>query len=361
MRQVHHPSVCVSRVSPIFIQLDSEAAPFHSLCAPQDKASSFRDLRRSRSSAASQGPFSDRSGIVGTPVIHICVHARFQGHMRRYVFEQVVVHRRSGDVPASGDQPDGEGDVSVPRVGVERRSCHPPRLRRHDSKGLRWSRSVPYLHFAIGQKVDAATYHQSLCSDLEYVPLSFIRAAVSLPTQACGPCPQPNIGVYDSPHHPRYAFAIVLAVDVASVVRIPAYASRHRGLYREDRVSVVVTRPRQGGGYPHRSLKKQDVCFRLPLCLVMDSYCSSHYSPRTVVLKTTSIIVHSPHARLFQVAFQIFKDLSIPCSPSRLGVGDLEYRWRRTFTLLHLALGIAAYSCCVNSCIQTFFVGICTL
>jgi hypothetical protein len=28
-------------------------------------------------------------------------------------------HRRSGDVPASGDQPEGNRDVSVPRVGTQ--------------------------------------------------------------------------------------------------------------------------------------------------------------------------------------------------------------------------------------------------
>jgi hypothetical protein len=84
---------------------------------------------------------------------------------------------------------------------------------------------------------------------------------------------------------------------------------------------------------------------------VVTIYCSSRYSLRSNVLKT--FIVHSPPAALCQVAFRIFKDLSIPYP-------DRAFRWAtwsavaKDFGLLHLALGFIAYSCCVNS-IQGFF------
>ena len=82
----------------------------------------------------------------------------------------------------------------------------------------------------------------------------------------------------------------------------------------------------------------------------MKTYCTN--SLRTVVLRTT-LIVYSPPP-LCQVALRLFKDLSIPNPTRALGWAT----WSAVgegLSLLHLTLGIIAYSCCVNSCIQTFF------
>jgi hypothetical protein len=88
--------------------------PFHSVRLAQDEAPCLSHLCRSRPLTAAQGSFSDRLGIFGSSAVCIGLHACLQGHLRQHLLQQIAVHRRSRDVPASGDQPDGKGEVSVP-------------------------------------------------------------------------------------------------------------------------------------------------------------------------------------------------------------------------------------------------------
>jgi len=57
--------------------------------------------------------------VIGPSSLRIRVHVGQQGHLRRDLFEQIVVDRRPGDVPTQGDKSDGERDVPVSRVGIE--------------------------------------------------------------------------------------------------------------------------------------------------------------------------------------------------------------------------------------------------
>ena len=292
MRAFYHAPLCVPGVPPFLVQLDSQATPFHSVRPAQDQAPCFSDIRRSRPFAASEGSFSDRSGIFGSPVICIGLYARLQGHLRRHLLQQILVHRRSRDVPTSGDQPDGKGDVPVPRVGAQRRSRHAQGIRGHDSQGLCRSRSIPYIYSTIDEEVDAATHRQPLRSPVACESVAVVRAAVSFATQTGTPSPKSHRGVYDTPYHPRYAITLVFT-DILSVVGVSTHPTRHRGPHRQDRVGVVVARSRESRGHSHRSIKIKDVCLRFALRVVMQPYCSLLYSPRTVVLKTT-LIVYSP-------------------------------------------------------------------
>ena len=45
---------------------------------------------------ATKGPFSIRTGLVGSPVICLGLHAGEQGDLRRHLLEQVMVDRRPG-------------------------------------------------------------------------------------------------------------------------------------------------------------------------------------------------------------------------------------------------------------------------
>jgi hypothetical protein len=47
------------------------------------------------------------------------IHAGVQGHLRRHILKQVVVHCRSGYVPTMQDQSNGEGGVPISGVDVE--------------------------------------------------------------------------------------------------------------------------------------------------------------------------------------------------------------------------------------------------
>ena len=112
MRAFYHAPLCVPRVLPFLVQLDSQTTPFHSVRFAQDEAPSLSRLCHSHPLTAAQ--------IFGSLAVCIGLHARLQGHLRRHLLQQIVVHRRSRDVPALGDQPDGKGDMSVPRVGAQR-------------------------------------------------------------------------------------------------------------------------------------------------------------------------------------------------------------------------------------------------
>lgn len=329
MRTFHHTPVCLPRVSPILIQLDGQITSFHSVCAPQDETPLVCHLCRTSPAPATQSAFSDGSGVVGSPSFHISVHARLKGHLRRHLLQQVVVHRRSGHVPVAGDQPDGAGDVSVPRVGTKRRSQHAPGIRGDDTQGFRRCRSLPYLHPPIDKEVDAATHRQPLRGTISDKSVTFIWTTVSVATQVSIPSPQPFHSVHHSPHHPRYAVRVIYTIDIPSVVGVATHPTRNRRLHRQDRVGVVVARSRKGGCYNCRSLKKQDVRCCFSFCVVIQPYCSSLYSPRTVVLKTIPTIVYSPPTQLSPVARRIFKDLSIPYPGHALGWATWS-RWRRT-------------------------------
>jgi len=355
MRSFYHSPLCLPRVPPFLVELDSQATPFHRVCIAQDQTPSLCHLRRPRPLATTQGAFPDRSGILGSPSFYKCIHACVQSYLRRHLLQQVLVHRCPGHVPATGDKSDGERNVPVPRVGAKRRPRHPARLRGDDSQGLRRPRSLPHLYSTIDEEDDATTHRQPLRCPLDSNSFTFVRAAASVATQACiSPSPSPR-GVHDPAHHPRYPVSILYAVDVTSVIGISPHPTRHRGPHRQDRFRVVLTRSRKSRGHSRRLLKNQDVRVRLSFGVVIRPYCtSSPYSPRTVVLKT-SLIVYSP---LFQVAHPLFKDLSIPYRDYALrwatgGCGDgllcFISHWASAHT--HV-VSIAAY--------KLFFVGICT-
>lgn len=361
MRQIHHSLVCLPRVPPLLIEFHSQTTTLHSICIAQDEAPCVGDFCGPRPLAAAQGSISDRSGIIGSPPFYLGVHARLQGHLRRHVFQQILVHRRTGHVPIARDKPDGKRNVPVPRVGAQRRSYHSQRVRGDDSQGLCRSRALPYLHPAVDEEVHAAAHCQSLRGLVEYESIAIVRAAVSIAAQTHLPSSSKSFGgVHDSPHHPRYAITLVFTLDVPSVIGISTHPTRPRGPHCQNRVGLVIARSRQGRGHSYRSCKIQDVRFRFARRVVTHPYCNSRYSPRIVVLMTIPTIVYSPPSPLSQVAHQIFKDLSIPYPARALGVDDMECRWRRTlfcfishWASLHThVVSIAAY--------KPFFVGICT-
>ena len=353
MWQVHHPSFCLPRVPPVIVQFDDQTTTFHSLCTPQDQAPSLSHVRRTRPLAATEGAIPDCSGIVRSPPLYIGLHARIQGHLRRHVLQQIVVYRCPRHVPVAGDQPDGAGDVPVPRVGAKRRPRHSPRVRRNDPKRLRWLGSLPYVYPPLDKEVDAATHCKSFCGVVNgNFALTVLWTTVSISPKARYPrSPQPFGGLYDSPYDPRHSLTVLFPFDVTSVVSLSFHSFGDRRSYRQNRLCFVVPGSLKSRGYCYRSFKNKDVCLCLARSLVIVSYCSSYYSLRTIVLKTI-LIVYSPALLLFQVAHRIFKDLSIPCPLSSLAVGDMEYRWRRTLCfishwaiLLHThVVSIAAYN-----------------
>ena len=60
-----------------------------------------------------KGSFSNRMRLIGPSIVCLGFHAGEQGDLGRHLLEQVMVDCRSGYIRAEGDQPDGEGDVSV--------------------------------------------------------------------------------------------------------------------------------------------------------------------------------------------------------------------------------------------------------
>jgi hypothetical protein len=50
----------------------------------------------------------------------VCAIPITHGEMCRHLFQQIVVHRHPRDVPASGDQPDGKGDVLQTHINFPR-------------------------------------------------------------------------------------------------------------------------------------------------------------------------------------------------------------------------------------------------
>ena len=337
MCTVYHTSLCLPRVSPIIFELDSQATPLHSLCVAQDQTPLVRHVRRTRAPAEAKGAFSDCSGILGSSSVHLRLHACVQGHLRRHLLQQVLVHRRAGNVPTTRDQPDGERDVPVPRVGAQRRSRHVTGVRRDDPQGFRRSRALSYVYPPVDQEDDALTHCQSLRSAVKYKSVAVVWAAISIATQICIPPSPKSCRLHYSPHYPRHTLFFVLSLDVPSVVSLPTHPSRRRGLYCQDRIGVVVARSPKGRSHSGRSLQNQDVRIRFAGCVVIQFYCSSRYSPRPVVLKTMPIVYSPPtQLQLVQVAYHIFKDIYIPSLDDALGWAT----WRAVgdgLRLLHLA------------------------
>jgi hypothetical protein len=135
----------------------------------------------------------DSSIVCAIPITH--------GEMCRLLFQQIVVHCRSRDIPALGDQPDGKGDVSRPRVGAQCRSRHTKGVRRYDPQRLCWSRCISYIYPALNE-VDAATHCQPLCSPVTYESVAILWVAVSFTTQTGTPSFKPQHVVYGTPTTP---------------------------------------------------------------------------------------------------------------------------------------------------------------
>jgi len=122
MRQIHHPPLRLPRVAPVLFWLDVEAALFDRVRSPSDETTPLGHVCGPCPSSTTQGSFPHRTGIIRPSSLRIRVHVGQQGHLRLYLFEQIVVDRRPGDVPTQGDKSDGERDVPVSRVGIERGS-----------------------------------------------------------------------------------------------------------------------------------------------------------------------------------------------------------------------------------------------
>jgi hypothetical protein len=154
----------------------------------------------------------DSSIVCAIPITH--------GEMCRLLFQQIVVHRCSRDIPASGDQPDGKGDVSRPRVGAQRRSRHTKGVRRYDPQRLCWSRCISYIYPALDE-VDAATHCQPLCSPVTYESVAILWVAVSFTTQTGTPSFKPQHVVYGTPTTPDMPSLSYLMTSSASSASPP--------------------------------------------------------------------------------------------------------------------------------------------
>ena len=98
MRKVCNPLIRLPQVTIIIFWFNSEAPLFHRIFPSPDRVTPFGYLRCSRPPSTVEGTFPHRMGILWTSFICIRVHVSQQSHMGRYLFEQVVVDRRAGNV-----------------------------------------------------------------------------------------------------------------------------------------------------------------------------------------------------------------------------------------------------------------------
>jgi hypothetical protein len=123
-REVHNPSLRMSRVPTYIFGLKYQAPSLYCLRFAPDEATPICYFRISSLTPMTESSFPYGSRILGPSTIHLRLHDRLQGHLRRHVFEQVVEYSWAGDVSVAGNQPDGEGDVSIPRLGAQHQAIY---------------------------------------------------------------------------------------------------------------------------------------------------------------------------------------------------------------------------------------------
>jgi len=119
----------MSRVPSYILGLKYQTPAFHRLRSAPDETTLIRDFRIAGLAASTEGSLPYGSRFLGPSTVYICFHDRIKGHLRRHLFEQVVEHSRAGDVSAARDQSDGARDVSIPRLGAQRRTVDAERVR----------------------------------------------------------------------------------------------------------------------------------------------------------------------------------------------------------------------------------------
>ena len=100
---VHRAPLCVSRVPPFLVQLDSQTTMIP------------------RPLTTAQGSFSDCSGIVGPLSVCISLHTHFEDHLRQHLLQRVMVNITQGmfQLREINQMEFGKGGVPVPRVGAQ--------------------------------------------------------------------------------------------------------------------------------------------------------------------------------------------------------------------------------------------------
>ena len=116
---------------PLILGLKYQTPAFHRLCSALDETTLIHDLCIAGLTATTEGSRPYGLRFLGPSTVYICFHDRIKGHLRRHLFEQVVEHSRAGDVSAARDQSDGARDVSIPRLGAQRRTVDVERVRRY--------------------------------------------------------------------------------------------------------------------------------------------------------------------------------------------------------------------------------------
>ena len=260
MREVRHPPIRLPGVAALIVWFDGEASLFYRVCPPPDEVTSFGYIRRPRPPSTIEGAFPHRTGIFGTSFIRIRVHVSQQGHMRRHLFEQVVVDRRAGDVPVERNKPDGARDVPVFGVGIECGSGDVEGVRRDGTQGFCGPRPISHLYPSADEEVDSTALNHSLRRHpLRDQPVAVQRATVPVPPKDALP-PALYAALQFTPGNP---LADVFNV-VSRVLCVSPHTSRHRGSFGEDRVGLVVAGVFEGArARPCSTHKKQDVRLRL--------------------------------------------------------------------------------------------------
>ena len=273
MRQIRHPPLRLPRVAPVLLWVDSEVALFYRLRPPSDETTPFGHVCGTCPSSTTQGPFPHRTGIIGPPSLRIRVHVGQQGHLRRYLFEQIVVDRRPGDVPAQGDKSDGERDVPVSRVGIERGSGDVEGIRSHGTQGFCGPRPLSNLYSSADEEVDStALSHTVRRPRLWPHPVAVQRATVL--------SPQCTVRALTALIQlaPRDSLPLVFYI-VTRLICVTPHPNRHRGSLRQDRVRFLIAGVHEAIRTRSRSTnQKQDVRLRLPGGVVILYIYTSHLS-----------------------------------------------------------------------------------
>ena len=229
LRQVYHPPFRPPRATPVLVCFDCEAPVFHRLRSPSHEIAPLSDVCVTRPSPATKYPFSNRTGLVGSSIICLDPHAGEQGDLRRHLLEQVMVDRRPGYVSVEGDQPDGEGDMSVFGVGVERGPGDTQGIRGNGTQRLRGHWLISDLHPPVNKEVDAATLCNPLPPHLWHQSLALERTTLYVSAQ--GPL-RPLAPLCVATRDP----VTVLSNIIACVFCVTPH---HRGPLGQDCLSVV--------------------------------------------------------------------------------------------------------------------------
>ena len=119
---------------PVPLRLSQPPSPIHHIpCHPHSRSRRLRRLRppphpspplrhlhRPLPPLPSQVPLPRRPRLLRPSPLHLRLHDREQGRLRRHLLEQVLDRRRPGHVLPPRDKPDGARDVRLPGVAAQR-------------------------------------------------------------------------------------------------------------------------------------------------------------------------------------------------------------------------------------------------